>query len=526
MQRKLILCLLVAACFVQPAAAGWSSYLRKLLGGSDEADVHERRRMQSATDNLLDVPQCRQAVCVTGVSGNKCANPECWACSTCKMVKRASPPEVKDDVPAFACRFDKSGSWNWVTGYCGQRTSRKVGAIMIAGTFFITFLYFAVAEADGGRSLRMPCFCCSFIVFMIAFPIAGAVGLWMSMIPCSFMWMAYCFFNMEDVLECGPLKGSNNWSSNYEDRGVTLEVGSSGNYSSGGAKTSTYKGVAHSYAKTWDPNPQTRFQGAEYGGQRWQCPACTYDNAAQSSVCYMCNTGKPDTMCVLAGTQQGTVLQPGQEPFTRYHDMTHNTVTSPESACYTSTTDCYSGGSGTTYLDLHYNDIATINLGRWPNLIKLNLESNQLPNLNGISTCLNLQWIDVGNNNLGPIDGINGLQQLIYFSAKSNGIKSVSLSNLPSLEYFDVSNNDIKSIRGLGQCSKLRHVYLDKNFLSSATGVMQVTTTVTGNCPRLQEVRLRKNDFESYENDQISNHYRSFSHVNLYIDNGSRIQVS
>lgn len=228
-------------------------------------------------------------------------------------------------------------------------------------------------------------------------------------------------------------------------------------------------------------------------------------------------------MCVLASNTTVTGAQAGASQFTRYHSMTHRTITATAQE-YSSTSDCYRGGGDTTYLDLHYNDINRIQLSRWPNLVKLNLESNGLTNLNGLQSCRSLQWIDVGNNDFAgqAIDGINGLTQLIYFSAKKNGITRVALSTLPSLEYFDVSTNDIKTITGLGQCPKLRHLYMSSNFLSNVT---TFTTGVTGSCKSLEEVRLKNNNFSKYDNDNISRHYQSFSHVNVYLDSAGGYQV-
>lgn len=203
-----------------------------------------------------------------------------------------------------------------------------------------------------------------------------------------------------------------------------------------------------------------------------------------------------------------------QQNFTRHDQMSHDTVTATAKE-FNSTTDCRKGGQQTTYLDLHYNDISRINLGRWPNIVKLNLHSNHLSNLNGVAAARNLQWIDCGNNDITDIGGIAGLNNLLYFSAAENSLTYVQIPALPALEHIDLSTNDITNLSGLDRCPNLKSVYLDSNNLKSSNDITALTR-----CPRLQELRITNNDFSENDIRRIQDTFRAYPQIRLEIDGG------
>ncbi|MCB0283585.1 MAG: hypothetical protein KDF60_13455 [Calditrichaeota bacterium] len=163
-------------------------------------------------------------------------------------------------------------------------------------------------------------------------------------------------------------------------------------------------------------------------------------------------------------------------------DLRHNTQldTVLLSANYVSDIDV-SNNTKLIYLDLQSNELHSINgLSKLKNLIKLDLSWNLLDSLSFSSETIEV--LLAGYNHLKFFEAKNAgnLKSIIL---TSNWLSSVNLSWYPLLETLLLSDNNIQTI-DLGQNGNLSHLYISGNSLSGLS--------VSSN-PNLVDLRVDRN---------------------------------
>ena len=110
----------------------------------------------------------------------------------------------------------------------------------------------------------------------------------------------------------------------------------------------------------------------------------------------------------------------------------------------------------------------------------------------GLAFCPNLTFLNLKNNDLRDIAGIE---------------------TLPSLRTINLSSNDLKHVRGLAHCKALEEADLSTNDLTDLPSVLALAT-----CPRLRTLNLQDNDFSKSQCGQIAKHFRQRDLVVTQVD--------
>jgi len=169
-----------------------------------------------------------------------------------------------------------------------------------------------------------------------------------------------------------------------------------------------------------------------------------------------------------------------------------------------------------THINLSSNNITKIKDGisNYKNLKKLNLSNNDLVKIVKLDN-LYITWLDLSNNNLESVDGLNNLPCLEHLNLSNNNLKSingieklldyklkhlnVNSNDIESINFnvenspittLDASNNDISKINITG-CAKFTHINLSNNKLEHIGNI--------GDCMDLENLNLSKNDFDQID---------------------------
>ena len=141
------------------------------------------------------------------------------------------------------------------------------------------------------------------------------------------------------------------------------------------------------------------------------------------------------------------------------------------------------------YICLDGNNITNIDVvSNWDDLISMSFSGNSIENIPDLS---NLEYLDsvnlsnnkiekitggsgvleelnIDNNNLNSLAGIEQYSNLEILSVSNNQINSLSeLETLSNLENLNVNKNQINNVESLSASSNIKYLYMDNNNISS-----------------------------------------------------------
>ena len=88
--------------------------------------------------------------------------------------------------------------------------------------------------------------------------------------------------------------------------------------------------------------------------------------------------------------------------------------------------------------------------------------SRGLTDISLIKNYIHLRYIDLSNNNLKDISGLNSLTHLLTIKLDFNKLTNIKLDPLPYLQHASFTNNKIRSTAGICH-PKLEHLNLNSN---------------------------------------------------------------
>ena len=93
------------------------------------------------------------------------------------------------------------------------------------------------------------------------------------------------------------------------------------------------------------------------------------------------------------------------------------------------------------------------------NLERLELDNNNLTSLEGIENLTNLKWLDLSNNKLTSLEGIKNLTNLEVLKLSNNKLTSLKgIENLTNLEVLGLQNNPISG----SEKARVKKIFGDK----------------------------------------------------------------
>jgi hypothetical protein len=135
-----------------------------------------------------------------------------------------------------------------------------------------------------------------------------------------------------------------------------------------------------------------------------------------------------------------------------------------------------------------------------PNLIVLDVSENELETLYGIEHLERLQHLYANSNALSSIEELPVLPNLTVLSLSCNRINSLDrMQAQPSLEFLALADNNISSMAGLGLCHHLVALRLEGNPISKLPGYRLAVLLAAAACGMLELDKLDGKPF--IEND-------------------------
>jgi hypothetical protein len=135
-----------------------------------------------------------------------------------------------------------------------------------------------------------------------------------------------------------------------------------------------------------------------------------------------------------------------------------------------------------------------------PNLIVLDVSENELETVCGVEHLERLQHLYVNSNALSSIQELPTLPNLTVLSLSCNRISSLDrMQAQPSLEFLALADNNISSMAGLGLCPHLAALRLEGNPISKLPGYRLAVLLAASACSMLELARLDGKPF--VEND-------------------------
>ncbi len=145
-------------------------------------------------------------------------------------------------------------------------------------------------------------------------------------------------------------------------------------------------------------------------------------------------------------------------------------------------------------LNASNNEIENIeNVFLLKNIRELYLGSNKIKDINCLSSLGRLNKLFLSQNAIANIDPIGELYLLEVLNLSKNDIKGSlsSLIRLKNLKYLDISNNSISSLEGIENCENLKDLI--------ATGNQIKDVTILRNCRMASRLQLNQNQIETFD---------------------------
>lgn len=104
------------------------------------------------------------------------------------------------------------------------------------------------------------------------------------------------------------------------------------------------------------------------------------------------------------------------------------------------------------------------------------VELHDLPGctLKSLSPCVHLRSLCMSNCNLVSTEGLEQCHNLEYVNLKNNKLEVLSFKDLSKLLYLDVSNNSIGLLHGIDGCTELRYLDMSHNHITKMHGLDSV----------------------------------------------------
>ena len=110
-----------------------------------------------------------------------------------------------------------------------------------------------------------------------------------------------------------------------------------------------------------------------------------------------------------------------------------------------------------------------------PQLESLRASDNKITSLHALGNLKRLKWLNVCNNKLENLEGIEELTSLESLYAESNQIKKISLSmELPKLKNLDLSYNQLTDVKGIERMHQIEDLHLSDNQLTNLKGIKKL----------------------------------------------------
>ncbi len=125
-------------------------------------------------------------------------------------------------------------------------------------------------------------------------------------------------------------------------------------------------------------------------------------------------------------------------------------------------------------------------LSHTPELRELNVGGNQLSDLSGLSHTPELRELNVGGNQLSDLSGLSHTPELRELNVGGNQLSDLSgLSHTPELRELNVGSNQLSDLSGLSHTPELRKLNVGYNQLSDLSGLSHT--------PELRELNVGSN---------------------------------
>jgi len=142
--------------------------------------------------------------------------------------------------------------------------------------------------------------------------------------------------------------------------------------------------------------------------------------------------------------------------------------------------------------------------------VRLDGAQKGLTDISIIKNYIHLRYIDLSNNNLKDISGLNVLTHLLTLKLDFNKLTSVKLDPLPYLQHASFTNNKIKTTEGICH-PKLEVLNLNKNMISEIKGID------ADKLPSLHTLELRENKLITTKGIKLPNLKSLFIAANMII---------
>ncbi|KAK3101861.1 hypothetical protein FSP39_006854 [Pinctada imbricata] len=118
------------------------------------------------------------------------------------------------------------------------------------------------------------------------------------------------------------------------------------------------------------------------------------------------------------------------------------------------------------YVNLKDNRIEYVDIKDLGNISYVNLCSNNLSVIHGLSGCTNIRWLDLSHNKITRLGGLDSLRRIHTLILSHNQLISTScLSDTPTIQYLDISNNHLQKIEDIEKLCLLQTLKASSNNL-------------------------------------------------------------
>ncbi|XP_046573788.1 leucine-rich repeat and IQ domain-containing protein 1-like isoform X2 [Haliotis rubra] len=118
------------------------------------------------------------------------------------------------------------------------------------------------------------------------------------------------------------------------------------------------------------------------------------------------------------------------------------------------------------YLNVKRNKLEYVDLKDLGNLQVVNLSNNNLSLVHGLDGCTNIRWLDLSCNRITRLGCLDPLRRLHTLILSSNQLISCSgISDVPTLQHLNLSNNHLQRLDGLHKLCLLQRLDVSANNL-------------------------------------------------------------